>query len=70
MLDFLIAVIHIASFIAKSAEKDDAGCKVLGALLQFALFASSAWYFGLAIDLLFSIRNPFRYDCCCCKCVV
>ena len=62
-LDFFIGVIHIASRITKSAQEDDNVCKVFGALLQFALFSSSAWYFALAIDLLFSIRNPFRYNC-------
>jgi len=62
-LDLIIGAIHIASRISNSAQEDNTLCKVYGALLQFALFSSSAWYFALAIDLMFSIRNPFRYDC-------
>ena len=63
VLDLTIAILHIVSL--KLVQKDDdanrdASCKVLGALLQFALFASSGWYVTLAAELFFLIRNPFR----------
>ena len=60
LLDLSIGILHIVSHVAESAQKDDAGCKILGALLQFALFASSGWYVTLAAELFFLIRNPFR----------
>ena len=60
ILDLSIAIVHIISHIANSPQKDDPGCKVLGAFLQLALFASSGWYITLAAKLFFSIRNPFR----------
>ena len=64
LMDLLIAVTHIVSWIGKLSEAEcnatRDGCRVIGIINQFALLASSFWYVILAVDLIKAIRNPFR----------
>ncbi|XP_065187260.1 uncharacterized protein LOC135817897 [Sycon ciliatum] len=67
IMDGVMMACHIISYalgITPSSDvhpdADNHSCEWISLVYQFAVSASTAWYFIISLDLLLIIRNPFR----------
>lgn len=64
-MDLLLSLVLIISSAIEEVkhpgeDKDEIGCKLLGAVNQFVFMAGLLWYGVMALNLHLAIRNPFR----------
>jgi len=77
--DLMLAVVAMSSQSSHKADAhmsdiNDGGCSpYVAAMTQFCILSSECWFFMMAIDLFFSLKNPFtsykdkypKYHFCC-----